>query len=122
VFVDPLHGGAILDAGGCRHMLERLHPALPFDERFLEPTAPQALLARMLANLAGSYRRLGDRRALTTVLELRSCLPAAGETEVRELALLLAAGGRYREAADRFEALGSDDDELAARRLRARLN
>jgi regulator of sirC expression with transglutaminase-like and TPR domain len=122
VFVDPFHGGAVLDRSGCVRILQRLHPALPFEERFLDPVAPTDVVVRLLANLAGSYRRMGERRALTTVLEMRDLLPGTGEQEQRELALLLAAGGRYREAADRFESLAGDDDTTTAARLRARLN
>jgi regulator of sirC expression with transglutaminase-like and TPR domain len=122
VFVDPFHGGALLGPEDCRRIVERLHPGLRFEDRFLEPVSPRVVVVRVLANLAGSYRRLGDRQSLTKVLELRSRLPGATEREQRELALLLAAGGRYREAADRLEALAGEDDATTAARLRARLN
>ncbi len=46
----------------------------------------------------------------------------ADGTERRKLARVLAGAGRYDEAATVLEALGSDDDSLAALRLRARLN
>jgi regulator of sirC expression with transglutaminase-like and TPR domain len=122
VFVDPYHRGTLLGTADCRSVVERLHPGLEFEDRFLDPVPPSAVLVRMLANLAGSYRRAGARRELTTVLELRSLLPAPSADDVRELALLLAAGGRYDVAADRLDSLGGDDDARTATRLRARLN
>jgi regulator of sirC expression with transglutaminase-like and TPR domain len=122
VFVDPFHRGALLTTDDCRAVVERLHPGLAFADRFLDPVPPPAVLVRMLANLAGGYRRSGERRALTTVLELRSLLPAPSADELRELALLLAAAGRYDVAADRLDELGGDDDARNATRLRARLN
>ena len=121
VFVDPFHGGALLTAGECRALAERLHPGLAFQDRFLDPVSQRAVLVRMLANLAGTYRQRGERVLLTAALDLRAALPDMGEAEQRELALLLAAGGRYDVAADRLEALGGDDERTAAK-LRARLN
>lgn len=122
VFVDPYAGGAVLDAPAARSIFERLHPRVPWEDRFLEPTDAVAIVTRVLNNLVGAYRRAGDRAALAWVLDLRTRLPAAGEAEQREHALALASLGRYREAAARFDALEGDEASRTAARLRARLN
>ncbi len=52
-----------------------------------------------------------------------SCLvPPPSPAVRRELSLLYAAVGRYGDAADQLEALGTDSAGVAAKRLRARLN
>jgi regulator of sirC expression with transglutaminase-like and TPR domain len=122
LFVDPFAGGTLLDAAGCEAIFRRLHPGTPFDPAYLEPVAPLDVIARMLDNLAGSYRRSGDRAGLTWVLDLRARLPGAGPAPRRELALLLAASGRYTEAAGHLDALDTPDDAFTAAKLRARLN
>lgn len=122
VFVDAFAGGALIDTEGCRAIFERLDPTASFDLAYLEPTRPVEVVARILNNLAGAYRRCGDRAAMTWVLDLRARLPGAPPRARRELALLLTAAGRYREAAGHLEQLGTPDDTDAAARLRARLN
>lgn len=121
-FVDLFDGGAELDRGACRAIFDRLHPTTPWAERYLEPVGPVAIVARMLGNLAGAFRRSGDRAGLIWALELRRLLPGASDRERRELAVLLGAVGRFRDAAGLLEASGNELDERAAMRMRARLN
>jgi regulator of sirC expression with transglutaminase-like and TPR domain len=121
-FLDLFHGGAVLDRGGCQDIFARLHPDASWDDSFLDPVGSRAILVRMLGNLANSYRRTGDRRALCWVLELRLMLPGATERDRREAAVVLGAAGRYGDAAAALEATGLPRDERAAARLRARLN
>lgn len=121
-FLDLYHGGAVLDRGGCQDIFDRLHPEAPWDDAFLDPVGSHAILTRLLGNLAGAYRRSGDRRALCWVLELRLLLPGATERDRREAAVVLGAAGRYGDAAAALEATGQDRDQQAAARLRARLN
>jgi len=121
-FLDLFHGGAVLDRGGCQDIFARLHPDTTWDESFLEPVGSRAIVTRMLGNLAGAYRRSGDRRALCWVLELRLLLPGVTERDRREAAVVLGAAGRYDDAATALEATGQPRDQRAAARLRARLN
>lgn len=121
-YLDLFSGGVELDERGCRALFERLHPGEAWDSSYLTPTGPVAIVTRMLANLANSYRRNGDRRSLQWALDLRHRLPGASERDHRELALLLGAAGRYAEAATLLEATGLEGDDDAAARLRARLN
>lgn len=120
--IDLFADGAELDPVGCRSIFERLHAGAPWDDRYLDPVDNLTIVARLLANLANSYRRSGDAKALGWVMDLRLHLPGASARDRRELAVLLGAAGRYDEAADHLEATGVERDEQTAARLRARLN
>jgi regulator of sirC expression with transglutaminase-like and TPR domain len=121
-YVDAYDGGRELDADGCRRLVELVAPGVPWDDAYLLPASPRDIVTRVLANLAGSYRRAGDRHALCWVLGLRLALPGASAQERRELGLLLGASGRFDEGAAVLEASPQDRDQAAAARLRARLN
>ncbi len=121
-YLDGFHDGAWLDEAGCRALFERTAEGMPWDRRYLRPDPPANLVARTLANLAGAYRRVGDRAALCWALELRLLLPGAPVRDRRELGLLLGAAGRFREGATILEASDEGRDHDAAARLRARMN
>lgn len=121
-FLDLFDGGTELDRTGCRAIFDRLHPGNPWLDQYLDPVGSVAIVARMLGNLAGAYRRSGDRSALIWALELRRLLPEASDRERRELAVLFGAVGRFRDAAGLLEASGDSRDARAALRMRARLN
>ena len=49
---DPFHGGALLDVGDCQRLFALVHgDARGFHPAYLAPTAPRAIVARMLTNL-----------------------------------------------------------------------
>jgi regulator of sirC expression with transglutaminase-like and TPR domain len=121
-FVDLFEGGRGLDAAGCREVFERLHPRVAWDDGFLAPVGPSAIVARVLANLANAHRRAGDRDGLAATLDLRLVVPGATLRDRRELAVLLGSMGRFAQGAEVLEATGEDADREAAIRLRARLN
>jgi regulator of sirC expression with transglutaminase-like and TPR domain len=120
-YVDAFAGGRELDEAGCRALVAQVVPGVAWTDAFLAPVPPQAIVVRVLANLAGAYRRAGDRHGLCWVLGLRLELPDATDQERRELGLLLGASGRFDEGAAVLEASPEDRDQAAAR-LRARLN
>ena len=129
VFFDPFRAGAPLDRVACRAIFERLHgPGAAFDDTYLAPTPALAIIARVLANLHHAHAQQGDRPGLIRVLQLQSRLPGAGVVESRGLAQLLAADGRFDEAAEVHEELAEvdpdpdQDHRTMALRLRARLN
>ncbi len=121
-YLDAFDGGRELDAAGCRALVARVAPEMPWDDAHLAPTPPVAIVTRVLANLAGAYRRAGDREGLCWALELRLELPGATVHERRELGVLLGASGRFAEGAVVLEASEEERDRAAAARLRARLN
>lgn len=128
-FFDPFRGGAPMDRTACRAVFERLHgTGATFDESLLAPTPPIAIVARVLANLHNAYVRRSDRAGVVRVLELQERLPGSTVTTRRTLADVLAAAGRFDEAARVHDALAASDPDpshdhaTAALRLRARMN
>ncbi|MEY2405442.1 MAG: hypothetical protein QOG39_358 [Acidimicrobiaceae bacterium] len=131
VLIDAFEGGARLDRDDCERRHREVHgPGIPFDDTLLQPVGTRAVLARLLANLKSIHVARNDRGALRWILRLRVALPGIGLAERRELASVLAADGRFVEAAavlDRVAELAgtsveADDATRAALLLRARLN
>ncbi len=120
-YLDAFHG-RWLSEDGCRTLFEESAQGLAWNNRFLKADDPWSIVGRTLNNLAGAYRRAGDRRGLCWALELRLLLPDASVRDRRELGLLLGASGRFDAGAAVLEASDEDRDREAAARLRARLN
>jgi regulator of sirC expression with transglutaminase-like and TPR domain len=80
VYIDPFHQGAVLAAEDARGQFEATHPGRPFDDAFLDPVGPRAVLARMLANLVHSFT---SRAPLSAVwaLRLRLAIPTLPDDE-----------------------------------------
>jgi regulator of sirC expression with transglutaminase-like and TPR domain len=121
-YLDAFDGGRELDEAGCREVFDRVASGMTWDAAYLRPASAWSIVARVLANLAGAYRRAGDRPGLCWALELRLLLPGATPRERRELGVLLGASGRFDEGAAVLEDSTEDRDQDAAARLRARLN
>jgi regulator of sirC expression with transglutaminase-like and TPR domain len=129
VFVDPFAGGVVLDRDGARDRFASIMgPGTPFDDAYLEPTGPALILARMVANLVGSYRRLGDLVGLSWSCRLRLLCPGVGAPERLRLAEDAALTGQYRLAARTLDELAdwvgpeAEGHRAAAVRLAAHLN
>lgn len=129
VLVDAFGGGRILDDEAAEARFRAATgagPEIGFGPQLLPAVGPHDILDRMLANLAGIYRRRNDGEDLEWVMRMRLALPTADRRTVLTLAEALASRGRYRQAATELEDWADrDDDErlrAAAHRLRARLN
>ena len=78
VFVDPFHGGELLDRDGCRAVLRRLHgPDTDLDPAWLEPVGRVAILERLLANLVRIFQHRGDAADLLWARDLQADLARA---------------------------------------------
>ncbi len=134
VWCDPFHGGAILDAVGCRRRFDLVYGGtLAFQPSFLLPTPPPSIVARMLANLERSELAT-DPVQKAWMCELHLAIPGLGFQEQLELADQLAATGDvvhaaavFDQLADRIESEGNDagateadSSAEAATRLRTR--
>lgn len=130
VYVDPFDAGSLLDVEGCAALFRRSNgPSPPFLPSLLDPVEPLAVIARVLANLRGTYAAGGDLANLRWVLELRSEIPGIPVVEAFERAAVLDELGRHDDAAEVLDALADDPDERVvtaaghrARALRARNN
>ena len=76
VFIDPFHGGQLLDAQGCQRLFHQLRGAeTSWSADYLEPVGNLSIVARMLNNLRVTYGQRHDYGGLRWVLELRAALP-----------------------------------------------
>lgn len=125
--LDPFDGGRVLDEAAAEARFRATTGAGPdvaFTDALLAPAGTLDILDRMLANLAGVFRRRAASRDLEWVVRMRLALPEAPGAAAVELGEALAMRGRFREAAAEVEARAGGDHRLlaAARGLRARLN
>jgi len=91
LFIDPFHGGQLMDREQTRLLFHRVAGAhQPFDSRFLAITPTLGILERVLNNLKAIYLRQEDVVALRTVMMFRSRLPGIGATEIDEFRRLVA--------------------------------
>jgi regulator of sirC expression with transglutaminase-like and TPR domain len=128
-FVDPFHGGQVLDAAGCREIFTALAgPEAPFADAYLAPTGTRSVLLRVLNNLQRSYLERGAVDAVW-VARLRLRFDELPAQDRRQTAALLGSLGRFAEAASELDQLADHFDGPAAtavaseaRALRAREN
>jgi regulator of sirC expression with transglutaminase-like and TPR domain len=104
-FLDPFHGGRLLDAGGCEALVARMRPGGgPLDPRWLAPVSTRQVFVRMLSNLKAAYSALGDwARALAASERIVLLVPNALE-EVRDRGTLHARLGHGQAAVRDWEA------------------
>ncbi|TML12236.1 MAG: hypothetical protein E6G39_12125 [Actinobacteria bacterium] len=129
VFIDAFAGGVLLDEHGCERLFQSVQGAdRPLDKEFLLPIPRAAVVSRLLGNLRAIYAQRRDTSSLLWVTRLRTRLPDADHLVWREHAVILANAGYVVDAIAAFEQASRlappDDtsDQLAATRLRARLN
>jgi len=105
-YVDAFDGGRMLDVAACqRRFRELAGPDAPWSPELLEPVGPRAVVTRVLGNLRALSAEAQDIRRLEAVLELRVAIPGVADAERSEWASVLAALGRYDEAARQLELL-----------------
>jgi regulator of sirC expression with transglutaminase-like and TPR domain len=130
-YLDPFHGGVVLDEAGCEELFRSTTGAGPevhFGDFMLPVVGPLAVLERMLANLAYACRCNADAAGLEWALRLRLALPEVTGQDVVALGEALADQGRATEAVAELENWADLSPELggalrkAARGLIARLN
>lgn len=127
-FIDAFDG-CIIDRAGAAAIFARFEPRQAFDDSFLQPTPPEAILLRMLNNLRTLHLRQPDAPSLVAVLELLTRLPGCPPDEFLRLGQALATLGRpdkgarvLEAAAEQFGASHADHLSQAATRLWAQLN
>lgn len=128
-FVDPFHGGRVLDREGCREIFAALQgDDAPFADGYLAATGSRAILLRVLNNLERSYLERGAIDAVW-VARLRLRFAELPRAERRRTATLLGSLGRFVEGAAVLDDVAAGLDGTArttveheARALRARAN
>jgi regulator of sirC expression with transglutaminase-like and TPR domain len=107
-WIDAFDHGRRLDARGAEARFRVIHgETATFDPAFLAPTPRPQILARVLANLAGVFRTIGDPTRLVRALELRCDIPGVGQAPRAqvELAEAYVTVGRTATAIDVLEDL-----------------
>jgi regulator of sirC expression with transglutaminase-like and TPR domain len=121
--IDAFGGGRRLDEADCRRLLApTVGNVASLDPATFEASGHRATLARMLANLDHSFRRLQDVVGLTWVTRLRITIPGQPISTLVAAAGTLTELGRYDEAAALLDRI-AERAELpleAANRVRAR--
>jgi regulator of sirC expression with transglutaminase-like and TPR domain len=130
LYIDSF-GAAVLDEEGCEALFRDVSgsgPEVAFGPELRPVVGPREILARMLLNLAHTYRVNAEPSNLEWVMRMRLLIPGVAQEEAIELARAVAAQGRVLEAAAELEERarlepGLADDLLpVARALRAQLN
>ena len=89
LIIDAFHGGALLSADACRHLLRR-HAGEEADDdigRMGQATKPQ-ILVRMLLNLKRTYVKMHSFPQARNVTELLLAVNPSGVSELRDRGLL----------------------------------
>jgi regulator of sirC expression with transglutaminase-like and TPR domain len=73
-FADPFHGTFDLSPRDCEAMMSAMGIA-SWSDRYLTPTAPRLVIARVLNNLKMTCESRGDQVRLAIVMKLRQVLP-----------------------------------------------
>lgn len=105
VFVDPYHGGTLLDREGCQRLLEKVtgQGVILTDEQ-LAPCSPALVVRRMLHNLKAVYLRENDFASALPVLRRLTALAGDDPIERRDLGVACLHAGRPGEAIDHLDA------------------
>jgi regulator of sirC expression with transglutaminase-like and TPR domain len=105
VFVDPYHGGTLLDRRGCQRLLERVTgQGVELTDRQLAPCPPAQLVRRMLHNLKAVYLRDNDFASALPVLRRLAALSGDDPIERRDLGVACLHAERPGEAIDHLDA------------------
>lgn len=99
VYLDPFHGGTTLTAANCAELVQTSSGYRgPFEPRWLEPSAPREIVARMLNNLRNFYAQVEDWPLAIAVIEHLRDLQPNVSAHVRDLGLLHYRSGALRAA------------------------
>lgn len=123
IFVDPFHGGRIVNEERCHEMiLEMYQGQMKFHPSFLYAVGKKQILTRMLQNLKGIYSRAQNHHKTLGMIELALLINPESAAELRDRGLVCLALGKYVQArADLEEYLSrapkSDDAAEIKKRL-----
>jgi len=131
ILLDPFDGGSVLTHEACADLVRRaVGQRVPLPEDAFAAVTRRQLLARMLANLKGSYWRREDWRRVVAVADRLLALDPAAATEWRDRGLAMVQLGEHRRGLADWEHYlthfpnAPDTDRVRAhhRRLRQKLS
>lgn len=128
VFID-VFDGCFVDRSGAKEIYARFEAGRAFNDSYLSPTPPAAILLRILNNLRMLHMRRPDAASLVTVMQLVTRLADCPPEEFMRMGQALAALGRpddgarsLESAAERFGGTDADRMRQLANRLWAQMN
>ncbi len=128
VWFDPFAAGARLGEADLDEMAARFQPGIEVQHWMTKAMSGREIAERTLNNLVNAYEGAGMVGPLVAAAQLRADLPGADTGYRRQLAVLLAVGGRFERAVAELEHLVEVDADNAeayereAVRLRAHRN
>ncbi len=128
VWFDPFAAGARLGERDLAELAGRFQPGLNLQPWMTRTMSGREIAERTLNNLVNAYEGAGMVGPMIAAAQLRADLPEADTGYRRQLAVLLAAGGRFERAAGELDRLIEIDPENQAAyereavRLRAHRN
>jgi regulator of sirC expression with transglutaminase-like and TPR domain len=95
-WIDPFHGGVVLNREDCMSRVERMYgPQVTWSDNYLLPVSDHDILMRMLYNLKAIYVQRNDYQRALSVVERLMLLRPTLLMEIRDRGLLLAQLERY---------------------------
>ncbi|HEU5118495.1 MAG TPA: transglutaminase-like domain-containing protein [Isosphaeraceae bacterium] len=105
VFVDPYHGGTLMDRQGCQRLLEQVTgQGVELTDEQLAPCSPVLVVRRMLHNLKAVYLRENDFVSALPILRRLTALSGDDPIERRDLGVACLHADRPAEALDHLDA------------------
>jgi regulator of sirC expression with transglutaminase-like and TPR domain len=105
LYIDAFGGGRIIDVGDCVTLVDAHSGGrVTWNDRFLDPIAPKAILKRVLLNLKNALSQRKNYAAALAAIELQLVLDPDDPTELRDRGILFARLHRYDRAIADLEA------------------
>lgn len=105
LYIDPFHGGAIIDEQDCRALVERVYGGkLTWRDDFLDSVEPRAILKRLVLNLKNALSNEKNYIAALAAIQLQLVIDPDDPAELRDRGIILARLHRYESAISDLEA------------------
>jgi regulator of sirC expression with transglutaminase-like and TPR domain len=104
LFIDPFHGGAVIDEFDCRALVDRVYGSkLTWRDDYLESVEPRAILKRLVLNLKNALSNEKNYVAALAAIQLQLVIDPDDPAELRDRGIILARLHRYESAISDLE-------------------
>jgi regulator of sirC expression with transglutaminase-like and TPR domain len=112
LFIDPFHGGAIIDESDCRALVLRVYGGkLTWRDDFLDSVEPRSILKRLVLNLKNALSNEKNYVAALAAIQLQLVIDPDDPAELRDRGIIFARLHKYESAiADLEEYLARQPD------------
>ena len=121
LLVDPFSGGCRITVKQCAHLVDKLsNAALPWSDEYLQPVACDAIVERVLRNLANAHKRQEDLPALFRISRFHASLRPEQPEPLLMHACVADQLGAFQLAARLYDQVCQRFPEARERRVAAR--